>query len=276
MITSSSLGANGRLGNQLFQYAALKSLSLAKGYEIRIPNPETRSWDGQTCLLNNFSISSKFLTNEDIPKITCTYREPSPMHFDAAFFSIPDGTNLHGYFQFTQYFMDNEEAVKKELTPKTIFLEQAKEFLSKYDKPVVSVHVRKGDNDNGNSIDMFQQDGYFLGYLKEAIRKFPGCEFLVFSGGAKGPNENEEDIRWCRDNLGITASYSEQASVMDDFSRIMLCDHNILSQSSSFGWWAAYQNPSKDKVVIAPNKYHHDTPDYTHRLGFYPESFTIL
>ena len=34
MITFSNLGKYGRLGNQLFQYAALKGLSIKKGYEI--------------------------------------------------------------------------------------------------------------------------------------------------------------------------------------------------------------------------------------------------
>ena len=39
MITFAQLGRYGRLGNQLFQYAMLKSVSLATGYEMKIPNP---------------------------------------------------------------------------------------------------------------------------------------------------------------------------------------------------------------------------------------------
>ena len=34
MITFSQLGKHGRLGNQLFQYAALKGLSVKNGYDI--------------------------------------------------------------------------------------------------------------------------------------------------------------------------------------------------------------------------------------------------
>ena len=36
MITFSQLGKYGRLGNQFFQYAALKGLSVKKGYDIAL------------------------------------------------------------------------------------------------------------------------------------------------------------------------------------------------------------------------------------------------
>ena len=46
-------------GNQLFQYAALKSLSLDRGYEIKLSqNLYNSSWHGQKCLLNNFKNKS--------------------------------------------------------------------------------------------------------------------------------------------------------------------------------------------------------------------------
>jgi len=47
MITFLELGSFGRLGNQLFQYAALKSLGLENGYEAKIPNPSLKEWHGQ-------------------------------------------------------------------------------------------------------------------------------------------------------------------------------------------------------------------------------------
>ena len=58
MITFYELGQLGRLGNQLFQYAALRSLGIERGYEVKIPNPQTRTWHGQQCLLSQFNIEA--------------------------------------------------------------------------------------------------------------------------------------------------------------------------------------------------------------------------
>ena len=55
----------------------------------------------------------------------------------------------------------------------------------------------------------------------------------------------------------------------------MSCDHNILSHASSFGWWAAYNNPNPNKIVIAPEFYSPDEPNLK-RPKFYPNQFTII
>ena len=56
MITFSKLGELGRLGNQLFQYAALRGLSLKNNYEIFLPNLKIAEWHGQKCLLEEFNM----------------------------------------------------------------------------------------------------------------------------------------------------------------------------------------------------------------------------
>ena len=55
MITFSKLGKLGRLGNQLFQYAAIRGLSIKNSYEFKIPKV-VKNFHGQEYLLNNFSI----------------------------------------------------------------------------------------------------------------------------------------------------------------------------------------------------------------------------
>ena len=47
MITFLELGKHGRLGNQLFQYAALKGIALRNNYECKIPDPKQMMWHGQ-------------------------------------------------------------------------------------------------------------------------------------------------------------------------------------------------------------------------------------
>ena len=131
MITFSHLGGLGRLGNQLFQYAALRGLGLKNNYETKIPDPASRLWHGQSCLLGNFNIESDFYTRESLSSISQRYMEPSHMDYDENFFSIPDNTDLYGFFQSTLYFQGFEKQIKTELAPKKEWIEQGDLFQNK-------------------------------------------------------------------------------------------------------------------------------------------------
>ena len=79
MITNLNIGKDGRLGNQLYQYAALKSLSLENNYECVLPEINNTIWHGQVCLLQNFNLECKF---EDTILIDNYYQEKSISDFD--------------------------------------------------------------------------------------------------------------------------------------------------------------------------------------------------
>jgi len=49
MITFHELGRAGRLGNQLYQYALLKGVSVKTGHPIHLPDLSKRVWHGQQC-----------------------------------------------------------------------------------------------------------------------------------------------------------------------------------------------------------------------------------
>ena len=279
MITFDELGSLGRLGNQLFQYAAVRSLSLKCGYELALPDPKTKSWHGQNCLLRNFNIPTEFF--REATGITHTFNEggvvPHP-HF----FSVPDGTNLIGFYQSLYYFEEFAEIIRKELTPQKSIMEEANEFISsireEQGKPVVSIHVRRGDNASINEREyggMFSKDSDYFSYLKKAVSLFPNSTFLVFTGGKRDEGDNQEDIDWCKDNLGIDADYSNGTTIQD-FSRMILCDHSILSPLSSFGWWAGYLGIAKNKKTVAPFEYNPSDPSFKDRTDFYPKEFILL
>jgi thiol-disulfide isomerase/thioredoxin len=296
MITFSELGRLGRLGNQFFQYSALRSLSLYHGYAMAIPNPKDRDWHGQNCLLNEFNIECQFLNAQNSSDITMLYREPNHMSFDPEFFNIKDNTNLYGFFQSTLYFKHCEEQIKKELTPKQHHLDNAKKAIQhikeKYpNHEIVSIHLRRGDNTDGSNPSKELNEMYgknneldpnsFYGkYINAAFEQFENkkVKYLVFSGGARfAGNDNISDIEWCRQNLkGDNFVFSKGNTAINDFSLIMSCDHNIISHISSFGWWAAYLNQNQDKIVVAPEKYHPDMPEYTYREGFYPDNWRLV
>ena len=287
MITFYELGSLGRLGNQLFQYAALRALTLHQGCEAGIPNPDLVGWHGQKCLLNNFNLEASLL---DKPKPAKTfYKETDPFCYDSNFWNVKDGTNISGFFQSTLYFKGYEKQIIKELTPKRELLELGKEYVNSLredSSPIVSLHIRLGDSIDGTNrgaMRMFGEDSsqldwdsFYGKYIRAAMDKFEGCKFLVFAGGARWTEENTTEIEWCKNIFkGDKFLFSNNARTVEDLCRIMACDHHILSPISSFGWWAAYLNTRKEKQVVAPLHYHSDKPEYTHREGFYPKEWIL-
>jgi hypothetical protein len=284
MVTFHKLGELGRLGNQLFQYAALKGLALKTGYEAKIPNPNTMEWQGQRCLLDKFNLDCEYLTDDDKKSIKHIYNELNWQTQDKNFFTLPDNTTLEGFFQSIFYFEHIEEQIKKELTPKDEYLNKAKKAIEKlklkYECEIVSVHVRRGDNmklGQTELIQAFEPGGIYETYFNEAKKVFEGknVKFLVFTGGMRYDEDNSEDVDWCMNFFkGDEFMFSKGNQQIDDFSLIMNCDHNILSHASSFGWWAAYVNPNPNKIVVAPEYYHPDEPGLK-RDKFYPKEYIL-
>ena len=281
MITFSKIGEYGRLGNQLFQYAAVRALALTKGFDLVIPDPKTKRWHGQDCLLKEFSIpEALFGEASGLPYI---YFEQDALQYNPSFWEIPDGTDLYGFFQSILYFGDHADTIKKELTPKESHLSTAREYITslkqKYNKPIVSIHIRRGDTTDETNKEhyksMYDKDGEYFTYLNKALKLFPDCHYLVFTGGKRSEDGNDEDIKWCKDNLDISADYSN-GTTLQDFCRMMMCDHSVLSPATSFGWWAGYLSRSDSKKIVAPNNYHPDLENFNHRQNFYPEEFILL
>lgn len=293
MITFTRLGSLGRLGNQLFQYATLKSVGLTNGYEVKIPNPSLCEWQGQKCLLGNFNLDCQYLNHDD--RIQYAYHEPDPMKFNSDVFHIPDGTDISGFFQSTYYFGDWSEQIRKELTPKDDFLRFGQDEIARIKKnnpgyEIVSLHLRRGDNTDNTDpsqielntmygADELDPSSVYGKYIKNAknIFKNKKVKFLVFTGGARGPEDNHKDVEWCKNSfVGDDYIFSESNNTISDFCMIMSCDHNILSHVSSFGWWAAFLNQNQGRLVVGPRKYHPDLSTIDHREGFYPKDYILV
>lgn len=288
MISFVELGRMGRLGNQLFQYAALKSLGLSKGYEVKIPDLLNCEWHGQRCLLEKFSLECDYLNRADVETIRHIYYEPDINRYDMNILNLPDNTNLSGFFQSTKYFEAHKDQIKREFTLKDDIENESKERLAQIKKDnkceIVSLHLRRGDltdgttNESANYLgcqNNFDENSIFGRYLGLAKKVFENkkVKFLVFSGGSRSDNNNTSDIDWCKSKFnGDEYIFSEGNGVLQDFSLIKNCDHNITSHSTTFGWWAAYLNEHENKIVCAPEYYFLDDRKLV-REAFYPQDW---
>ena len=299
MITFSQLGKYGRLGNQLFQYAALRGIAEKNNYVCKVPDFSSSVWHGQECLLKNFNLQADIMSPMDMFKsLGRTVYEKDYNKFDPTFFDIEDDVSIHGFFQSIQYFEHCEELIREEFTPKDEFLNPCMEKINHYRDlgfEVVSIHVRRGDmmdymyNDTGVHPDeffspdnIFDDKTIYGNYLNKSLKLFENkkVKYFVFAGG-KRTGDDSDDIDYIKRMFkGDEYIISETNNPMLDFTSIMCCDHNITCHQSTFGWWAAYLNSNPNKIVTSPEKYFFLLSDKLNQQrldnGHFPKDWVII
>jgi hypothetical protein len=126
---------------------------------------------------------------------------------------------------------------------------------------IVSVHIRRGDNMENNQeglIKAYEKNGLYFTYFNKAKEVFKNkkVKFLIFTGGARGDENNNSDIKWCKENFNFLDNviYCENNEDYEDLYLMSLCNDNIIA-NSSFSWWGAWLNKNKTKKVISPKKW---------------------
>ena len=271
MITNLHIGYNGRLGNQIFQFAAVFGIAKLNGYGFFLPSTNTRpaqsnTMDGKPCVFR--------LELADCFDLDHLLKEPAGItqmaterhfHYDDSITMVPDGTTLNGYFQTDRYFSHCKQELVDVLKFKDSIKVAAKEALPDNGKKLVSLHVRRGDYLHPNP----HHPLIGVDYFDEAIKHFEGEDyhFVVFS----------DDTAWCRDIWGEDPRFTviDTGSNFIDLCAMSMCDHNIIT-NSSFSWWGSYLNRNAEKKVIAPKKWF--GPGYAdYDLGdLYADFMTII
>jgi len=250
MITHQSIGYSGRLGNQMFQYAALKSVSLKTGFDCFLPNHLNIKYDGLFDFTNHKWIEYKLdLLDGFNLKCEITNTLPEKVYtekhftFDSEVFNISDNTSIDGYYQSYKYFEEYENEIRNEFQFKPEISHKCISEISKYPNPV-AVHIRRGD--------YVKHPGFWVvtpEYLENALQFFNDKEytFLIFS----------DDIEWCKEIFPDGVVFIQGNSQFEDLCLMSLCEHNIIS-NSTFSWWAAWLNTNPNKRIIAPNNWYTD------------------
>lgn len=110
---------------------------------------------------------------------------------------------------------------------------------------MVAIHVRRGDYvKNPFYVDLTEID-----YYHEAIKQFPGEEFLVFS----------DDIEFCKEYFKeYEFEYCEEKDPIEALNLMASCK-GVITANSSYSWWGAYlAELSTGARVISPKLYYTD------------------
>ena len=271
MVISHILGG---IGNQMFQYAAGRSLaihlndyykldlndfdrySLHHGYELKrvfdVPVEPTTSDELKSVLgLRRLSLVKKILRRKQFSILRGRKFIVEPhFNFWPKFFSLNPGSYLHGYWQSEQYFKSIEEVIrvdfsfKKPLTGKNLLLANQIDTSN-----AISLHIRRGDyvTDSKTSSIMSVCGGdYYERAVSYIGNQISNPVFYVFS----------DDMDWVRQSVRIDhpSVYIDHNKGLDsyiDMQLMSLCKHHVIA-NSSFSWWGAWLNPSAEKIVVAP------------------------
>lgn len=255
----------GGLGNQLFQYAYGRLLSIKNGVEVKFEFVEKKGDTQREYKLDNFNTNVEFSTDEDISKMKSSFGiftkiidifkkkifKQYNIGYTKKSLSIKSGY-LEGYWQSYKFLEPIKDILFKELVLKNPLDQKAEEILKNINETnSISLHIRRGDYIN----DKKTKDAHYtfgLEYYEKAIdiikQKISDPTFFIFS----------DDIEWVKQNLKINfpTIFVSDLNIKDYEELIVMskCKNNIIA-NSSFSFWAAWLNKNPNKIVIAPKKW---------------------
>jgi hypothetical protein len=267
----------GGLGNQMFQYAAARALSLKNSSSLLLDISEYKKYKlHQGFELNRIFNGSFGLASEKdmyrvlniyspsfIRRITAHTRmsifRPKSLVVEPHFKFWHDVNKLTGSFylngswQSEKYFLEYAEEIREDfkfLLPLDNINAQLAIHINNVNS--VSLHVRRGDyvsNKKASSVHGVCSIEYYRSAIEYIAFKIDNPYFFIFS----------DDIPWVKNNLNIEfpCQYVENnfgIESYNDMRMMSLCRHHIIA-NSSFSWWGAWLNPRIDKIVIAPKRW---------------------
>lgn len=261
MIGFDHLGNLGRLGNQMFEFAALRGIAAHHGYDICIPPTEHEG-------IENYSLHDCFKLDHIPTRFIATERYAQEPHFHFSkelFEGCPDNVSLYGFFQTEKYFANAADIVRKDFTFHDNILQPCVDYMSQYaDQEPIMLHVRRGDPNLTDPRGFkwsytqcsHQHPPQTLEYYEEALSHFDKDQpVIVFSDS---PDWVQEQEFFGGDRFVISVpedKYSDGSyEPYIDLCLMSLCSHAIIA-NSSLSWWGAWLQNGKGKVV-APKRWY--------------------
>lgn len=255
----------GGLGNQMFQYAAGRSLAVKHNAEFKLDISEFETYKVQDYAINNLNIIENISTTKEIKEFkhkkflnliqikNKKYIKEKGFTFDSDILYLSDNVYLEGYWQSAKYFQSIENIIRQDFKFKTQPQDKNLEFSKIITNTnSISLHIRRGDyitNPVANSVHGLCSLDYYEKSIDYISQKVENPQFFIFS----------DDAQWAKENLNIPflstiIDWNKNENSYEDMRLMSLCKHNIIA-NSSFSWWGAWLNQNSDKIVIAPEKW---------------------
>ncbi len=270
----------GGLGNQLFQYAFGRAISLKYDRELVIDKSyfDEKNYPFQLhpyypYKLDDYeNISSffypkqkarfaKLIARKKIYKLSNLFSllagSPYFLHEREFNFSKLEGHKiayLKGYWQKFRLIEEFRSEILEDLSFNKPLTEENNAYLVQIKSAnSVSIHIRRGDYMN-HPVFKGLYSNCSLDYFKRGAQEISNTLndplFFIFSN----------DNNWVRENFEIPFKTILIDCDGPDHEHLFLmsqCKHNIIS-NSTFSWWGAWMNDNPEKVVIGPKNWFQD------------------
>jgi hypothetical protein len=274
----------GGLGNQMFQYALGRVLSIKNNDQLKLDtsilldhrpgiHAVNRNFDLKIFDINpeqaNIKDTWKYHSHGSgiaIKLLSFGYRKlmgnniitESNFDFDPPILNLKGNIYLAGNWQSYKYFEEYEENIREDFKfrsrlqgPSALLAEEILNTES------VCINVRRTDYVTVKSTaETLSLTG--IEYYKRAVDYInniqPNCTYFIFS----------DDIEWCKENFSFIENkkkfvdHSYAGFKFSDYLQLMKLCKSFIIPNSTFAWWAAWLNENKNKTVIVPKKWMND------------------
>ena len=217
MLTFNKLGKSGRLGNQMFQYAALRGIAANRGFDWGVPPKGTSGVDeygceNNYCMFETFKMTGATEEHQHISENSqwAIWKE---FHFNEELFNkCPDNVNLDGYFQTEKYFKNIDREIREDFQFQDEIYHPCKEMIDSLgDGRKVFLHIRRGDPklpwayvnlEAAHPVCTWE-------YYDKALKEFPdNIPVIVFS----------DVIDWCKEQEFFKPDRFIMSETTDEFA----------------------------------------------------------
>jgi hypothetical protein len=275
MLSYINLGKEGvRLGNQLFQYAFLRTQAEKLGTEFYCPK-----WIGDEI----FDLCDQELREYDLIKtkneIKNFYAEGPGVSFRRKPVLINDNTNISGSFESEKCF--NKVAVRQWYRFNEEKFSSVREKYRDIDfSNTIAIHLRLGDKFHDELIKKL----FYVPrkkYYHRALKLISKLNSIAKGGVLNGKKNINRTIVVFSDDIDLAKKYFakfdnlifiEGNTDWEDFYLMSRC-HDIVCSASTFSWWAGYLNQNHGKTVVFPKECLWRPNFFKHEKDLIPETW---
>jgi len=278
----------GGLGNQMFQFAFGRALSLKHGVALKLdlsgfatyglhrfeldrvfglPLQVASGTDRRDLLgWRSSDLVLRILARPAFKRLRGRHLVIHDRGTDASnYFGSGASSYLFGYWQSEHYFRDYAASIRDDFVFRAPLVSANMDLARRMlDRDSVSVHIRRGDyvsDPKTRAVLGPCSVEYYLRAIDWLRTRVPGAEWFVFS----------DDVEWVKESIPLSGnvqyvSHNKGADSYFDMQLMSLCKHHIIA-NSTFSWWGAWLGePSTNAIVVAPARWYADARYESHDL----------